>query len=183
MRSLLCAFLSVCLLVPCANTRAEEDISGQRVAVEVGYAGDWYWFEQFQFGLLLPKTWRAVPAKDEVYFMAVDESGRQALWVELYHSEGNSMDMVLGDLKALPQFSAVEGVYYNGVPFVRYTAPKGNLLGFATLTAREDILLFFKFMPADDRALEELAEQIMATVSPVDRESVEDPDESGRNGS
>lgn len=180
-RSLVCALLLVCLLAWAGSALAGEAMPGEQVVVETGYAGDWYWFADFQFGLLLPQTWQPVAAGDEIYFMAVDQSGKQALWVELYASQGNSMDTVLEDLAAIPGFSAVEGVYYNKVPFVRYTATEGNLLGFVTLTAKEDILLFFKFLPSDDPALQDLAMRIMATVSPVNRTGEEEQDQSGGN--
>lgn len=178
-RSLLCALLTVCLIAWSGNALASEAMPGEEVTVEAGYAGDWYWFADFQFGLLLPQTWQPVAAGDQIYFMAVDQSGKRALWVELYGSQGNSMDTVLKDLGAIPGFSAVEGVYYHKVPFVRYTATEGNLLGFVTLTAKEDILLFFKFLPADDPALAELAVQIMATVSPVNRAGEEGQEQDG----
>lgn len=161
------ALLLVFLLAAMPLNGLSERMEGERVTVDAGFPGDWYVFEEFQFGLKLPKGWRPVPGKDEVYFMAVDETGRCALWLELYHTEGNTMDTVLEDLSALPEFQDVKGMYFNGVPFVRYTAE--GLLGYATMAADETILLFIKLMPSPDAELAALATRIMATVSPLSK--------------
>ena len=166
LRRLLCLAM-LCFFIPTAAALGAETSFGEKITVQPSYEGEWSVFKDFQFGLMLPKTWTSVKAEKEIYFMAVDETAEKALWIELYQSEGHTLDSVLKDLKALPGFDGVEGMYYNGVPFVRYTVPKEDLFGFATLTADGNTLLFFKFTPASDAKLIDLSTQIMSTLSPL----------------
>lgn len=174
-RSLCYALMAAFLLLPWGAWAGEAAPGAAQEAAQPGYEGDWYWFADFQFGLLLPAAWQPVAVEEEVFFMASDAQGRYAMWLELYGNPGRSMDTVLAELQALPQFTQVEGVYHGGVPFVRYWAEEGNLLGYATLTGDEQILLFFKFTPAGEPALAALAEQIMTTVSAVNRAQEANP--------
>lgn len=165
------AWKSCCLVLLCCGlvfvaplALAEDEMQGEQLTVTIDYEGAWMTFADFQFRLFLPSDWSTVEGGD-LYFMAVDDTRTQAMWMELFHSEGNSMDTILEDLSSLREFEDVYGVYYNGVPFVKYSVPENNMFGFATLAAEDTIVLFIKFTPGSDEGLQALAVQIMASLS------------------
>lgn len=162
-------FIVVCMLatmlagcVPPA--RAE---SNPALQVEIDYEGAWVSFGQECFKIYLPADWVIVQTDASESFNVLNGTLTQRMWIDMFPSEGFTMDGLLASFKDMEGFERVGAVAFNGVPFVAYSLPESDMFGAVTMTADGTRILFFKFMPQSDPELELLATKIMASLTPV----------------
>lgn len=159
----------LCLTLAAVIVPGYAESGGQYVAT-IDYEGAWVPFPEQNFQLFLPADWLIVNAEDTGSFVVMNSTQTQMMWIDMYGSEGFTIDGILEAFSATEGFEQVQAVYFNGVAFVTYNIPASDMFGATTMAADGSSVFFFKFKPLSDPDLGTLATKIMASLAPVEAE-------------
>lgn len=160
MKKTLALVLSLMLLCVGAVAAAED------VTIEITFDGEEQLFEDFGFSILLPSDWVEYEAED-AYFMAGPESQEQVFMIDVFETEGVTLDEIAQDLADQMEVGAVAPITINGIAFYLYEMPDQNAFGAFVNTENDVYCIHFVFAPYDEDFMD-LATQIMASINAVE---------------